>query len=303
MKKLSIRTAAAAHGVPKSTLYVYAKGRIEVGSRSGPDTVLTAAEEEKIVEYIVHMSKIGYGRTKENVSRIVQKILVEEGRPKPFKDNLPGRKWWSLFLKRHPGISLRTPEHLPLSRVRACTSEALDRWYHDFDQFLEAHSLKDQAHLIWNADESGFQQTGKILAIRNARTVYGGTQDSKELITTICAASASGDTIPPMHIFPGVRFKSNPMDGCVYDAYMGHSPTGWIDTALFYGWLVNHFATKVTQRPVLLIVDGHSSHVDLEVAKFCRDNSIHLYCLPAHTSHLTQNGVVATMPHTRCGCH
>ena len=49
-KKLSIRVAAAAHGIPKSTLYDYASGKVEVGSRCGPDTVLTAAEEKMLVE-------------------------------------------------------------------------------------------------------------------------------------------------------------------------------------------------------------------------------------------------------------
>ena len=244
-KKMSIRTAAAAHGIPKSMLYDYAVGKIEVGGRCGPDTVLTVAEEDKIVEYIMHMSRIGYGRTKEHVTNIVKEILEKEGRPNPFKNNVPGKKWWSLFLKRHPNISLRTPEHLPLSHVRACTSEGLDEWYHEFDQFLQMHDLKDLPHLIWNADESGFQlcpKTGKVLAIRNARAVYGITQDSKELITTLCAANVAGDVIPPMHIFSGVRFKSNPLEGSVDNAYMGRSPNGWISTELFYGWLANHFA-------------------------------------------------------------
>ena len=221
----------------------------------------------------------------------MKEIVEKEGRPNLFKNNVPGRKWWSLFLKRHPNIFLRTPEHLPLSRVQACTSEGLDEWYHEFDQFLQMHDLKDLPHLIWNADESGFQlcpKTGKVLAIRNAWAVYGITQDSKELITTLCAANVAGDVIPPMHIFSGVRFKSNPLEGSVDNAYMGRSPNGWISTELFYGWLANHFAKWVKHRPVVLLVDGHSSHIDLEVSKFCRDNNIHLYCLPAHTSHLTQ---------------
>lgn len=118
--------------------------------------------------------------------------------------------------------------------------------------------------------------------------MYGITQDSKELITTLCAANAAGDVIPPMHIFSGVRFKSNPLEGSVGNAYMGRSPNGWISIELFYGWLANHFAKWVKHWPVVLLVDGHSAHIDLEVSKFCRDNNIHLYCLPAHTSHLTQ---------------
>ena len=91
-----------------------------------------------------------------------------------------------------------------------------------------------------------------------------------------------------MHIFSGERYKSNPMEGCVDGAYFGRSPNGWISTELFYGWLANHFAKRVTERLLVLLVDGHSSHIDLEVSKFCRDQQIHLYCLPPHTSHITQ---------------
>ena len=91
-----------------------------------------------------------------------------------------------------------------------------------------------------------------------------------------------------MHTFSGERFKSNPMEGCVDKAYFGRSPKGWISTELFYGWLANHFAKCVTERLVVLLVNGHSSHIDVEVSKFCKDQQIHLYCLPPHTSHVTQ---------------
>ena len=118
--------------------------------------------------------------------------------------------------------------------------------------------------------------------------VYSITGNSKEQITTFCAANAAGDTLPPMHIFPGERFKTNPMSRCVDGVYFGRTPNGWISTELFYGWIANHFSKLVTQWPVVLIVDGHSTHIDLEVSKLCRDLQIHLYCLPPHTSHVLQ---------------
>ena len=37
-----------------------------------------------------------------------------------------------------------------------------------------------------------------------------------------------------------------------------------------------------------MLVDGHRSHIDLEVSKFCSENQILLYCLPPHSSHLLQ---------------
>lgn len=141
-------------------------------------------------------------------------------------------------------------------------------------------------NMIWNADESGFPlcpSTGRVIAMKNSTTVYGVTGDSKEQVTILCAVSASGNAIPPMAIFPGERFTCI----IVYKVH-GCSQNGWMNTELFYGWLANHFSKIVTIRPVVLLVDGHSSHINLEVSKFCRDNSIFLYCFPAHASHILQ---------------
>ena len=38
-------------------------------------------------------------------------------------------------------------------------------------------------------------------------------------------------------------------------------------------------------RPVCLLLDGHSSHMDIEVSTFCVENG---NCLPPHSSHLLQ---------------
>ena len=58
---------------------------------------------------------------------------------------------------------------------------------------------------------------------------------------------------------------------------------------LFYGWLANHFILCIPPgRPVILLVDGHSTHIDIEISKFCDKNGVLLYCLPAHSSHITQ---------------
>ena len=92
-----------------------------------------------------------------------------------------------------------------------------------------------------------------------------------------------------MHISPEKLFGYNPLDGAVAGAYMGRSDNGWMVTQLFYGWLANHFVSYTPpERPVLLIVDGHTTHIDVEISKFCKENGILLYCLLPHSSHITQ---------------
>jgi len=88
-------------------------------------------------------------------------------------------------------------------------------WFTDFDLFLITHDLKDKACGIWNADESEFSlcpKSGKVVAPAGCRAVYGITSNTKEQITTLCAISAAGNVMPPMHVFPGERFRGyNPM--------------------------------------------------------------------------------------------
>ena len=289
--KLSLRMAARQYGIPKSTLSLYVSGKLQIGARRGPASILSPEEEQRIVDYAVHMEEIGYGCIREQIFDIVAAIVSKDGRPNPFVNGRPGRKWSSLFRKRHPEITLRTPEKLQLARAKCCTLEILGAWFKEFGEFLEARSLLNKAECIWNADEAGFPlcaTSGKVISIRNSKNVYAITADTKEQITALCAISAAGDALPPMHIFPGTRFKYNPMLNCVDGACFGHSPTGWISTELFYGWIANHFAKRVSVRPVVLLVDGHSSHIDIHTSKFCRENNILLYCLPPHSSHLTQ---------------
>lgn len=62
-----------------------------------------------------------------------------------------------------------------------------------------------------------------------------------------------------------------------------------VDTELFKGWLVKHFLTfAVGGRPLLLILDGHTTHYQPELIKFAKKHEIILFCLPPHTTHESQ---------------
>lgn len=41
---------------------------------------------------------------------------------------------------------------------------------------------------------------------------------------------------------------------------------------------------SVADRPILLLVNGHSTHLTLDVVDLARDNNIILLCLPPHTT-------------------
>ena len=158
--------------------------------------------------------------------------------------------------------------------------------------FCLPHGLHDDPSHIWNCDESGFSlcpKTSKVCAPIGTKTVYAACTANKQQITTLVAISADGRAIPPMHVFPGERFGYFPLEGAVKGAYFGRSHNGWINSEIFYGWVSNFFSKQIgTERPVVLLLDGHKSHINLELSKFCKQDGILLYCLPPHSSHITQ---------------
>ena len=89
--ELSYRAAEARYGIPKATLADRVKGRINVETcKSGPSSVLTAQEENLLQAHIVSCSRVGYPLAKSDIKKVVQKLLNEDGRVNPFKENLPG---------------------------------------------------------------------------------------------------------------------------------------------------------------------------------------------------------------------
>ena len=68
-------------------------------------------------------------------------------------------------------------------------------------------------------------------------------------------------------------------------ALYGLSDKGWIDAGLFHGWLMQHFVKYATsERPILLLLDGHLSHYQPDIVRYARDHGIIMFTLPAHTT-------------------
>ena len=67
------------------------------------------------------------------------------------------------------------------------------------------------------------------------------------------------------------------------------SNKGWTDQELFQLWFKNHFLKyAVPNHPLLLLLDGHSSHYEPSSIEFARENGIILFCLPPHTTQDSQ---------------
>ena len=101
--------------------------------------------------------------------------------------------------------------------------------------------------------------------------------------------SASGFVLPPMMIFPRKRalpdiYKT----GAVPNTLFVTSTNGWINSELYLEWL-KFFSNNIPPtRPVLLIQDGHASHMSIEAIEYSKNNGIYFLCLLSHTTHILQ---------------
>lgn len=69
------------------------------------------------------------------------------------------------------------------------------------------------------------------------------------------------------------------------------SKTGYIDSEIYLQWFKDIFvpySRASPERPVLLIVDGHESHINYEVAQYAIQHNIDVIVEPPHSSHFLQ---------------
>ena len=107
--------------------------------------------------------------------------------------------------------------------------------------------------------------------------------------TVVACGSATGQIIPPTVIFEAKcvnnAWTRNELPGMIY----GCSDSGWITTELFESWLCDHFLKHaVSEQMLLLLLDGHSTHYQLEVIRYARQNGVLMLYLSPHTTHEEQ---------------
>lgn len=104
------------------------------------------------------------------------------------------------------------------------------------------------------------------------------------------AVSATGNMVPPMFVFPRVKFHDHFIrdgpTGCIGASH----PSGWMTSDNFYIF-IQHFAkvAKPSQeQKILLLLDNHHSHIGLDTINFARENGIVMLSFPPHCSHKLQ---------------
>lgn len=131
----------------------------------------------------------------------------------------------------------------------------------------------------------------KILTFKGAQNCYDiRKRDGKQYATVLATLSADGTLWPPFIVYPFK--KSKDWMGGEKNFPYALTDSGWMTTKAFLSYLDLQFRAILEEReiekPVLLLLDGHSSHVNFPVSQFCEENGIILCCFPPHTTHILQ---------------
>lgn len=296
---MPIREASRTFGVPRGTLQDRLHLRVPEGPRKmGPDSVLNKTEEAALVDWCQNLSICGFPLKADNLLNTVQAIVLADGRPNPFTNNRPGKKWLKAFFRRNNSLSIRSAEAISKGRA-VITEEYIRKWFHDLKDFLTNQDALDilvDPRRIYNGDETSFMicpKTGKVIAPRGYKNVYQIVKgNEKETITTLGVFSADGDILPPCVVFPYVRPPKDVISSMPDDWFLGKSDSGWMKSDIFYDYISGGFNKWLEdnniKKPVILFVDGHKSHLTMKLSEFCHDNEIILYALPPNTTHMMQ---------------
>uniref|UniRef100_A0ABD2X603 DDE-1 domain-containing protein n=1 Tax=Trichogramma kaykai TaxID=54128 RepID=A0ABD2X603_9HYME len=112
-----------------------------------------------------------------------------------------------------------------------------------------------------------------------------------ETVSAEICMSATGTFMPPMLIFPRARENPDYLENKPPGAWAVFDKSGWMQCHIFTKWFKKfiEFSRASATNPVLLVLDGHASHVkNLEVIDLARENNVHILCLPPHCSHKIQ---------------
>ena len=291
----SKRSVAAALGIGESTL----RKRLKCGgnvplSLGRFKKVFSEEMEIELARQVRELDQRFYGITKKDLQIAAYKFAEANTAEHSFNRDkkMAGESWITGFCKRR-NITLRQPEKCSMGRIMGFNKSQVGRFFFNLKSLYERKSYTPDA--IYNMDETGLStvpnKLPKVLTAKGKKLVGKVASGERgKLVTAVCCMSATGNYVPPALIFSRKRMKEELYANSPPGTLKMISDSGFINAELFYQWIKHFekFSKPSVERPVSLILDNHSSHRDLQVIQFCRENHIDLLSLPPHASHKMQ---------------
>ena len=286
----SITAAARTYNVPRSTLRDRVNGLVFRQTMRTKSFKMSQLDEDTLTKWILSMDDRGVAPRQAMVRRMANTLLTVTG------TDVVGKNWVYEYIKRTPAIQTRFSRRYNYSRALQEDPRTLREWFQRVEDTITRYGILPDD--IYNFDETGFAMglvsTAKVVT----RAEYYGRRSvlqpgNREWVTTVETINALGWYLPPLIIFKGKRYIESWFCSDLPDDWRFEvSPNGWTNDEIGLRWLQKLFIPATTSRTrgryILLILDGHGSHLTPEFDRICAENDIIPICMPAHSSHLLQ---------------
>jgi hypothetical protein len=204
-----------------------------------------------------------------------------------------GKLWVSHFLKRNPRVASIVGRKIEVARAAAATPAQVLAFLELFERTRQR--LNIQMEDIYNMDETGVAlgvcTNTQVLASSSKKKAYVQSPEDREWVSVIECVSATGCKLRCVSIFKGQALQSTWFPASVPNWLYTTSENGWTSNAIGSEWLQRVFLPETAtalNRPRMLIMDGHGSHVSVDFLWTCKQHQVELLFLPAHSSHVLQ---------------
>lgn len=289
-----------------------------VDYHAGRPSVLSTQEEEMIVKRVKHAAERGFAFDINHLKEAMSTIAAD-GRHS-YKNALPCDDTIRSFRARHRDITYRKTENHCHRYFLGEDLEHVHTLVHHLKALKQKHSdLFQDPSRIWNLDETAvsadYGKRGRTFSA-SASNLGGrrhNIKDNGAHLTAVVIASASGLVAPPFFVASGKKVMPRWKTPIPSSAKV-HLPASlrwltentWIPdgthialttkgsmTMEIMPKLITHFNEfcrkfVTPDKPVLLLLDGHSSRKGAEWILYCHKYNIIVIQLPANTSHFLQ---------------
>lgn len=299
-KGRTIAAVAQQYSIPYETLrrWIVLKPSHKISGRS---TTLNVEEENCIVQALKFVAKCGLPFDRQDVINIAQQYVSCN---RNIKAESLGIEWARSFEKRWSNeLTKRKPELLTNSRAADFSPHVVNNFFEMYARLLSENGLKKAPERIFNLDEIGLgtdSRANKVFVPKKNRIAYLKSPDAgKSMYSVLICTSATGNFLPPFTVYKSLHLYESWTKGGPRGALYGCTESGWMQDTVFETWM-GLFIKEVEhlEKPILLIFDGHGSHLTYKTIKQAMDNGIIILCLPPNSSHALQPldvGVFAPM--------
>ena len=284
----SIRAAAKLFGIGQESLSIY----LQSGFQSiGRPPLLDDNTASTLKLYLSSLDSMNMQQTIRQTGHMIQALSQNP--------SVPSANSVKKYVK-NIGLKVRKARTSDEGRMRVI--ESIDHFVHYYDLLKEnLNFVIHDPHQIFNVDEVGVQLAERSIHLVTGREYLNKNmnQTSSHLTLVLCTTPGDRGIIMRPHFLFQQCDDSEPhlnLSGTL-DATCETNKTGYQDEKTWQTWMNLFILWKCKwlvmnglpcDAPVLLLLDGHYSHLNLEVLYTAARNRVVILCMLAHATHLVQ---------------